>query len=147
MRTILALLLSALTMIAAGCAVENGSVGVGGSNVGYTTTGDTRADLQGIEIRRIGNDQVRLREFQDRAIVNSISHLKANGIERGRIESVTVDTIGGETCCDLLLFVISALYMVWINIEGCESNGVIPRRKNSKVGTLRDSSTCLGSSQ
>ena len=32
-------------------------------------------DLSDIEIRRIGNDQVRLREFQDRAIANSIAHL------------------------------------------------------------------------
>ena len=147
MRTILALLLSALTMIAAGCSVENGSVGVGGSGVGYTTTGDTRSDLQGIEIRRIGNDQVRLREFQDRSILNALAYLDAHGIGRGRIESVTVDTIGGETGGGFRSLSTSARYMVWINIEGCESNVMFNAGPTGQVGTLRDSSTCLGSSQ
>ena len=147
MRTILALLLSAMAAMAAGCTSESSSVGVGGSNVGYTTTGDTRADLQGIEIRRIGNDQVRLREFQDRAIVNSISHLEANGIERGRIESVTVDTVGGETSGGFRSLSTSARYMVWINIEGCERSVMFNAGPTGQVGTPRDSSACLGSSQ
>ena len=147
MRALSALLLSASITIAAGCTDTNSTVGVGHSGVGYTKSSAAPVDLGDIEIRRIGNDRVGLREYQDRAIVNSISHLEANGIERGRIESVTVDTIGGETGGGLLSLSTSARYMVWINIEGFESNVRVNAGPTGQVRAPRDTSACLNSQQ
>ena len=97
MRTLTHILLAASIMTATGCTGESATVGVGHSGVGYSKSTSGPVDLSGIDVRRIGNDQVRLREFQDRAIANSIAHLGSQGIERERIKSVTVDTIGGES--------------------------------------------------
>ena len=147
MRVLSALLLFTSMTIAAGCTGTSSTVGVGHSGVGYTKSSAAPVDLQGIEIRRIGNDQVRLREFQDRAIINSISHLEAAGIERGRIENVTVDTTGGETGGGFRSLSTSARYMVWINIEGCERSVMFNAGPTGQVSAPRDSSACLGSRQ
>jgi hypothetical protein len=147
MRTILALLLSAMAVIAAGCTSETSSVGVAGSGVGYTTTGGTRADLQGIEIRRIGNDQVRLREFQDRSVLSALAYLDAHGIERGRIESVTVDTIGGETGGGFGAMHSAARYSVWVNVKGCERSVSFNAGPTGRVAAPHDPGACLEPSQ
>jgi hypothetical protein len=145
LRTLFHILIAVSIFTAAGCAGES-TVGVGHSGVGYSKSSAEPVDLSGIEVRRIGNDQVRLREFQDRAIANSIAHLQSQGIERERIKSVTVDTIGGESSGSLTIGT-SARYMVWVKVDGCEKDVMYNAGPTGQVSTPRDSGACLQTSQ
>lgn len=146
MRTLSYIVIAASIMAAAGCSGQSATVGVGHSGVGYSKSTSGPVDLSGIEVRRIGNDQVRLREFQDRAIANSIAHLESQGIERERIKSVTVDTIGGESSGSLSIGT-SARYMVWVKVDGCEKDVMYNAGPTGQVSTPRDSGACLQTSQ
>ena len=145
MLKIPSLLLIALLPFALG-ACEGGTVGASGSGVGVGYTTPFRGDLSDIEIRRIGNDSIRFRENQDRAIGNALGHIEASGVQRERIRSVTVDTQGGGSFGNS--FVRSApRFGVWVNIDGCDSSVFYQANPSGSIGRPRDSSGCLTSAK
>lgn len=112
----------------------------------HGTTADYAAEFQGLEIRRIGNDQVGNREFQNRAISNSLRDLAAHGIGRDRIEDITVSTSGGEGARSSAFPTLAANYRydVWFNIKGCDSSVVYRAGPTGGITTGQDKSACLG---
>lgn len=130
-----------LLYLLAACAGDS-SVTVGGSNVSATATRPYGGDLSGIEIRRIGNDAIRFRESQDRAIVNSLRYLEANGVTKDRIQQVTVETQGGERS-GFGFVGSSPRYAVWVSVKGCESSLLFQASAGGSIATPRDRGGCL----
>ena len=110
------------------------------------TTADYAAEFKGLEIRRIGNDQIGNREFQNRAISNGLRNLEAQGIGRDRIEDVTVSTSGGEAARSSAfpLLGVNYNYDVWFNVKGCDSPVVYRAGPTGAITTSVDKSGCLG---
>lgn len=142
MRALISVSWVFLALIVLGCTTDDGSKAVDGSGVGYET-GSGGANLQGIEIRRIGNDQPRFREFQDRAIADALTHLENNGIERSRIENVTVDTRGGSVGGGLRAIRTAPRYTVWINVEGCSRGVSFHSSSTGRITQPSDPGDCL----
>ena len=144
MRALISISWIFLALIVLGCTTDGdgGGNAVGGSGVTYETRSDG-ANLQGIEIRRIGNDQPRFREFQDRAIADALTHLENNGIERSRIENVTVDTRGGSVGGGLRVVRTAPRFTVWINVEGCNRGVAFHSSSTGRITRPSDPSDCL----
>ena len=105
--------------------------------------------LQGIEINRIGQDRVGLREFQDQAMARSVAFAMGRGVARQRITHITVDTTGGEARRSRSIAArrTPVRFTVWLRIEGCESNIVFNASATGQIGAPRDSSGCLSASE
>jgi len=120
-------------LLLAACAGEGGNRG---------TTAHYAAEFEGLKIRRIGNDQVGNREYQNRAISNGLRDLAAHGIARDRIEDITVSTSGGEGS-STFGFSLNYTYNVWFNIEGCDSPIVYRAGPTGAITTSVDKAGCL----
>lgn len=125
-----------------GCAGST-TTSVGGSGVTYSTPSQQGDNLQGVEIRRIGNDQPRFREFQDRAVADALAVVDRSGIDRERIKNITVDTRGGEVSGGLRPIRTAPRYTVWLNIEGCERGVSFNASSTGRVASPSDPSGCL----
>ena len=125
-----------------------GLVACAGDDVSRGTTSAYAAEFQGLDIRRIGNDRVGNREFQNRAILNGLQDLEAHGIGRDRIEGITVSTSGGELSRSSIFPTIGRTftYDVWYKIKGCESSVLYRAGPTGGITTSNDTSGCLGSS-
>lgn len=129
-----AIALSLLAPLLAACA---GS----GNNPG--TTSYYAAQFEGLKIRRIGNDQVGNREFQNRAIANALADLAARGVDRDRIENVTVSTSGGEGSSGFGGLSFNYSFDLWFNIKGCESSIVYRAGPTGRITTGYGGGECL----
>ena len=143
-----AFLIVALASNLAACAGGELTGGSNGSAAGVSVGSQEQntaygGNLEGIEIRRIGNDQVYNREYQNRAIYNSLAYTEKSGIARERIKSITVDTTGGEQSGGLLLMRTAPRYRVWINIEGCDASVSFYANSTGQVASPSDKSGCL----
>ncbi len=114
----------------------------GGSGAGLTYSSAYGGDLSGIEIRRIGNDAIRFREFQDRTMFNALGFLEAHGIERERLKRITIETQGGGSS-GFGSFGSMPSYGVWISIEGCESDIFFRGSASGAIARPRDRAGCL----
>lgn len=122
--------------------VSAGGSPSGGSGVGLTYSSAYGGDLSGIEIRRIGNDAIRFREFQDRAIINSLGFLEASGVKRERIEGITVETQGGDSS-GFGTFRSMPSYGVWISVKDCDSSIFFRGSASGAIARPRDRAGCL----
>jgi hypothetical protein len=105
--------------------------------------------LQGIEIDRIGQDRVGLREFQDRAMAKAVAFAINRGVARQRIIRITVDTLGGDVHRSLGVEVrrTPVSYTLWLRINGCESDVVFRASATGRIGAPRDRSGCLSAAE
>ncbi len=101
-------------------------------------------DLSGIEIRRIGNDKIFFREFQNRAMHNALVMLAQRGVPRGAVSAITIDTQGGDSGGNFFGgghgFV---QYDLWVRVEGCAKNIMFNARHSGSITTMYDKGGCL----
>ena len=124
------------------------SLGLGAcanDGVNRGTTADYAREFQGLEIRRIGQDNPNNREFQNRAISNALADLAAKGVNRDQIENITVSTQSGSSFSSSFLPSIGRTfnYDVWININGCEGSVVYRAGPTGGITTSTDKGGCL----
>ena len=101
--------------------------------------------LEGIEIDRIGQYRVGLREFQDRALADAVAFVTGRGVARERITRIIIDTIGGDVTGNRRRGMRRrpVRFTLWMRIEGCEANVVFRAGPTGRIGTSQDKSGCL----
>lgn len=105
------------------------------SNYGY--------DLSGIEIRRIGNDKIFFREFQDRAMHKTLVILNQRGVPRAAVKKIIIDTQGGETGRGIFGNSLSVSYDLWVTLEGCPKSIYLNASASGNITNLWDKGGCL----
>ena len=107
------------------------------SNYGY--------DLSGIEIRRIGNDKIFFREFQDRAMHKTVVILGQRGVPRSAVRKITIDTHGGEPGASFFGGgSLSVNYDLWVTLDGCPTSIYLNASASGNITNLWDKGGCLG---
>jgi len=107
------------------------------SNYGY--------DLSGIEIRRIGNDKIFFREFQDRAMHKTLEILGQRGVPRAAVKKITIDTHGGEPSGGFFGGgSLSVNYDLWVTLDGCPKSIYLNASASGNITNLWDKGGCLG---
>ena len=100
-------------------------------------------DLTGIEIRRVGNDQVHFREFQNRAINEMVTRVTEAGVPLDAITSITIDTDASDPSGSFARGSLSVRYSVWLNIDGCDKSVYGSARATGRLSSFDDRGNCL----
>ena len=100
-------------------------------------------DLTDIEIRRVGNDQVHFREFQNRAINDMVARVTEAGVPLDAITSITIDTDASDPSGSFSRGSLSVRYSVWVNIDGCDKSVFGSARATGRLSSFDDRGNCL----
>lgn len=132
-RMIVSKPLAILLSLTAACAI--------GETAGSASAQDF--DLTGIEIRRVGNDQVHFREFQNRAINGMVAKVTEAGVPLDAITSITIDTDASDPSGSFSRGSLSVRYSVWVNIDGCDKSVFGSARATGRLSSFDDRGNCL----
>ena len=111
-----------------------------GSNPG--TRAYYAAEFEGLQIRRIGNDTLGSREFQNRAILSALNRLAAGGVPRADIEHITVSVDGGFQQAGGL-FSSASTFRIWVDVKGCDDDVMFQARASGSITAVQDEAHCL----
>lgn len=136
------LLTSGLALGACAGSSGGGTVSAGGLGLHYDSA--YNGEITDIPVRRIGNDDIFNREFQDRALVNALGYIEASNISRERIRRVIISVEGGDSDRNRRFSVgTSRQFGVWVGLHDCDSDIFFRGNSVGHIARPNDEAGCL----